>query len=149
MCFHCFIRFYMLHVSYGFIFSQVTHDLSRAKVSVLSYSFSILSCFQHSNSHTRTLNVLMRVGLHRVMMQTHVTNISIIHCLVDPAEHSESIVNLLAFRRTLVIRFSDFFSLLDVVGFVLTSILVLQKLHSLTVILSLSSFYCRYFIYAI
>ncbi|WMV59916.1 hypothetical protein MTR67_053301 [Solanum verrucosum] len=33
--------------------------------------------FMYSNSHTRAFNVLMPVGLHRIMMQTHVTRINI------------------------------------------------------------------------
>ncbi|KAG5610016.1 hypothetical protein H5410_021297 [Solanum commersonii] len=41
-----------------------------------------------SNSHTRTFNVLMLVGLHLIMMQTQVTMISIQHA-VDPVEHSK------------------------------------------------------------
>uniref|UniRef100_A0A0V0I5S4 Putative ovule protein n=1 Tax=Solanum chacoense TaxID=4108 RepID=A0A0V0I5S4_SOLCH len=47
----------------------------------------------------------MPVGLHRLMMQTQVTRISI-QRLVDPVEHSESVVSLLTFRRTLLFAFS-------------------------------------------
>ncbi|WMV19775.1 hypothetical protein MTR67_013160 [Solanum verrucosum] len=45
------------------------------------------------HSHTYTFNVLIPVGLHRLMMQTQVIRISIQH-LVDPVEHSESVVKL-------------------------------------------------------
>ncbi|WMV13793.1 hypothetical protein MTR67_007178 [Solanum verrucosum] len=46
----------------------------------------------------------MPVGLHCFMMQTQVTKISI-QRLVDLVEHSESVVSLLAFRRTLLFAF--------------------------------------------
>ena len=38
--------------------------------------------------HTCTFNVLMPLGLHRIMMQTQVTRIRFQHA-VDPVEHSK------------------------------------------------------------
>ena len=64
---------------------------------------------QQSNLHTRTFNVLMPIGLHHIIMQTHVTRINITQCLVNPANHSESVVSLITFQRIHIYYFSVFF----------------------------------------
>ena len=61
--------------------------LSRVDPGKFFKFLSSLCCVQHSNSHTRTFNVLMPVGLHLMTMQIQVPRISILH-VVDPVEHS-------------------------------------------------------------
>ena len=66
------------------------HELKRAKVSI-SFIISFKPMlFQHFNSHTRKLNVLMSVCLHRIMIQTHVTTIGTQRTL-DPTSISEAV----------------------------------------------------------
>ena len=69
--------FFISHVSLLLYIELLFHELSRAKLS----SFLLLSsiCVQHSNQHTRTLNILMPVGLHHFTMQMQVRRISTPH----------------------------------------------------------------------
>ena len=89
-----FLKKFVLHWN-----ELVIHELSRAKVSVSPDSF-LAYVVQHSDSHTRTFNVLIPVCLHCVMMQTQLISINTIQHFVDQAEHSKLVVSLFAFWRT-------------------------------------------------
>lgn len=74
----------------------VDHELSREKVGVYSYSFTSLCVVQLSNSYTRTLNVLILVGLYCFMMQTKLNKMN----TQRTTDSVEPYTSLLAFQRT-------------------------------------------------
>lgn len=74
------------------------------RISVPLRFFSSVCCVQCFNSHTRTFDLQIPVGLHGLMMHTQVTTINI-QRLHDPVEHSEAVDEPPSFPKDYVCMF--------------------------------------------
>ena len=103
--------FNLLYIAYVFLLyiksSYSWVEQSQAKCFfLLSFKLKLLLALQLAYSYIECTS--MQVGLHRIIMQTLVTRINIIQCLVDLANQSDTVVSLLAFWRPHIYSFSVF-----------------------------------------